>query len=170
MANLVGLVVARNTMAKTNLRKHGLGGSQRRMMVYASSEVHSSVQKAVELLGLGSDSLRLIPVNVECQIDIHGLEEAIAQDQAAGHEPFCIVGCAGTVNTGAFDDLDRLADICQSAGLWFHVDGAFGALAALSPDLESLTSGMERADSLAFDLHKWMYMPFEVGCALVRNE
>ncbi|MGB3716998.1 MAG: aminotransferase class V-fold PLP-dependent enzyme [Candidatus Promineifilaceae bacterium] len=170
MANLVGLVVARNTMAKTNLRKHGLGGTQRRMMVYASSEVHSSVQKAVELLGLGSNSLRIIPVNAEFQIDVRELEEAVAQDKAAGHEPFCIVGCAGTVNTGAFDDLDRLADISQSAGLWFHVDGAFGALAALSPDLDPLTSGMERADSLAFDLHKWMYMPFEVGCALVRNE
>lgn len=170
MANLIGLAVARNRMAKTDLRKHGLGGSHRRMTVYASSEVHSSVQKAVELLGLGSDSLRLIPVKAEFQMDIQVLEKTIARDQTAGHEPFCIVGCAGTVNTGAFDDLDRLADICQGTDLWFHVDGAFGALAALSPDLEPLTAGMERADSLAFDLHKWMYMPFEVGCVLVRNE
>ena len=170
MANLVGLAVARNTMAKFDLRKQGLDGSRQRMMVYASGEVHSSVQKSLELLGLGSDSLRLIPVNNEFQINAQALEKAVAQDRQAGLEPFCIIGCAGTINTGAFDDLERLADICQKEGLWFHVDGAFGALAALSPKLKHLTSGMERADSLAFDLHKWMYMPFEVGCTLVRHE
>jgi len=170
MANLVGLTVARNAMAKFDLRKQGLDGSHPRMMVYASSEVHSSVQKSIELLGLGSDSLRLIPANNKFQIDVQALEEAVAQDRQAGLEPFCIVGCAGTVNTGAFDDLERLAEICQKEGMWFHVDGAFGALAVLSPELKHLTLGMERADSLAFDLHKWMYMPFEVGCVLVRHE
>jgi glutamate/tyrosine decarboxylase-like PLP-dependent enzyme len=84
-------------------------------------------------------------------------------------QPVCIVGCAGTVNTGAFDDLQALADICRDEKIWFHVDGAFGALAALSPELRSLVRGMERADSVAFDMHKWMYLPYEVGCTLVRD-
>jgi aromatic-L-amino-acid decarboxylase len=122
------------------------------------------------MLGLGSDAYRHIPVDAEFQIDLPALEAAIAADRAAGHYPFCVVGSAGTVNTGAFDDLEALADICRREGMWFHVDGAFGALAALSPALSGLVAGMERADSIAFDLHKWMYMPIEVGCALVRRE
>jgi glutamate/tyrosine decarboxylase-like PLP-dependent enzyme len=170
MANLVGLAVARNSKANFNLRQDGIYGASGWLTLYASNEVHSSVQKAAELLGLGSDSLRLIPTNADFQIEIHDLKEAIAQDRSAGHQPFCIVGCAGTVNTGAFDDLESLALISSQEDVWFHVDGAFGALAALSPGLKTLISGMEKADSLAFDLHKWMYMPFEVGCILVRHE
>jgi aromatic-L-amino-acid decarboxylase len=170
MANLVGLAVARNTRAEFDLRHDGLCAAPRRMVLYASTETHSSVQKAVELLGLGSDAYRQIPVNADFQIDVPALEAAIAQDRAAGYYPFCIVGNAGTVNTGAFDDLSRLADIAQREGMWYHVDGAFGALAALSPALRDLVTGMDRADSIAFDLHKWLYMPMEVGCALVRRE
>jgi glutamate/tyrosine decarboxylase-like PLP-dependent enzyme len=132
--------------------------------------MHSSLQKTVELIGLGSRALRKIPVNSEYQIDIPALKDAIRADRAAGLRPFCIVGNAGTVNTGAMDDLEALAEISRGEGLWLHVDGAFGALARLAPDLRSLVSGMEKADSLAFDLHKWMYMPFEVGCVLVRRE
>lgn len=169
MANLIGLTVARNTQAEFDLRKHGLQASGRKMVLYGSREMHSSIQKAVELLGLGSDALRHIPVNPDFQIDIRALETAIANDRTAGYQPFCIVGNAGTVNTGAFDDLNTLADICRRERLWFHVDGAFGALAALSPALRPVVAGMERADSLAFDLHKWMYMPYEVGCILVRR-
>jgi glutamate/tyrosine decarboxylase-like PLP-dependent enzyme len=97
------------------------------------------------------------------------LEAAIAEDRARGLKPICVIGNAGTVNTGAIDDLDALANICEREGLWFHVDGAFGALAATSPQLRPQLAGMERADSLAFDLHKWMYLPYEVGCALVRH-
>jgi len=170
MANLVGLTVARNTMAGFDLRRHGLPASPERMTVYGSSETHSSIQKAIELLGLGSDSLRQVPVNSEFQVELSALEAAISEDREAGYRPICVVGNAGTVNTGAIDDLDSLADICQREGLWFHIDGAFGALAALSPDLHPLLAGMERADSLAFDMHKWMYMPYEIGCALVRRE
>lgn len=139
------------------------------MTLYASQETHSSVQKAVELLGLGSDALRKTPANSDFQIDLPALEQAIAGDRKAGHLPFCIVGNAGTVNTGAFDDLNLLADISQREGLWFHVDGAFGALVALSPTLRAQATGMERADSLAFDLHKWMHVPYEAGCVLVRR-
>ena len=170
MANLVGLTVARNARLDFDVREHGLQGSSRRWTVYGSTQMHSSIQKAVELLGLGHASLREIPVNDDLQIDIEQLERAIADDRAAGHRPFCLVGNAGTVNTGAFDDLNRLADIATREDLWFHVDGAFGAWARLSDQLRGLTQGMERADSLAFDLHKWMYVNYEAGCALVRDE
>ncbi|MCC6615882.1 MAG: aminotransferase class V-fold PLP-dependent enzyme [Anaerolineae bacterium] len=169
MANLVGLTVARNAMAGYNIRAEGVGASAHKMTVYTSREVHSSVQRGVEMLGLGSDALRYIPVNEKLQIVVEALEEALAQDKAAGMKPICIVGNAGTVNTGAFDDLNALADICARENIWFHVDGAFGALAALAPELRPLVDGMTRADSIAFDMHKWMYMPYEIGCTLVRD-
>lgn len=170
MANLVGLTVARNTKAGFDIRATGLENAPKPLRMYGSVEMHSSIQKAVELLGLGSQALRQIPVDDRYKIDVEALETAIAQDRQAGYQPICVIGNAGTVNTGAFDDLQRLADICQREDLWFHVDGAFGALSVLSPQLEPLVKGMARADSLAFDMHKWMYMPFEIGCALVRRE
>jgi glutamate/tyrosine decarboxylase-like PLP-dependent enzyme len=132
--------------------------------------MHSSIQKAVELMGLGSEALRKIPVDSEYRIDLAELKRSIAADRASGCRPFCVVGNAGTVNTGAIDDLEALAGLCAREGLWFHIDGAFGALAWLSPELRPLLKGMERADSLAFDLHKWLYLPFEAGCILVRRE
>lgn len=169
MANLVALTVARNAKGKSDVLKAGLRATPQPMTLYASSETHSSVQKAVELLGLGSDALRRIPVNENYQIDIAELESVMAQDRAGGFQPFCIVGNAGTVNTGAFDDLQNLAEICARENLWFHVDGAFGALVALSPELRLMVAGLERADSLAFDLHKWMSIPYEAGGVLVRD-
>jgi glutamate/tyrosine decarboxylase-like PLP-dependent enzyme len=169
MANLIGLATARNTKAVGDLRQDGLTAASRQMVLYCSREVHSSIQKAVELLGLGARALRPIPCNESYEIDLSALEASISQDRRAGHLPFCVVGCAGTVNTGAFDDLDGLAEVCRKEDLWFHVDGAFGAWAKLVPALQEMTSGMERADSLAFDLHKWMYVPYEAGCVLVRN-
>jgi len=169
VANLVGLTVARNTLAGFDIRQHGLPAAPKRLVLYGSVEIHSSINKAVEMLGLGEDALRLIPVNDQFQIDLAALEKAIAADQAAGLLPFCIIGAAGTVNTGAIDPLNALADIAQREKLWLHIDGAFGSLAAISPELRPLVAGLERADSIAFDLHKWMYMPFEVGCVLVRE-
>lgn len=169
MANLVALTVARNHQAGFDVRKHGLQASPRRLMVYGSAEIHSSIQRAVEVLGLGSESLRLIPVNADFQMDMAALEAAVTADRAAGHQPLCLIGSAGTVNTGAFDDLNAQADFCDREQMWFHVDGAFGALAALSPQLRPLTAGMERADSLTFDMHKWLYVPYEAACVLVRN-
>jgi aromatic-L-amino-acid decarboxylase len=169
-ANLIGLAVARNTKAGYDLRRQGLQAVPQEMVLYASEEIHSSVQKAVELLGLGSEALRSVPVNDHFQIDLEALKAAIARDRRDGHLPFCIVGAAGTTNTGATDDLDALADICQEEDLWLHVDGAFGAWAAVTPSARELVAGLERADSLAFDLHKWMYMPYEIGCVLVRSE
>jgi aromatic-L-amino-acid/L-tryptophan decarboxylase len=169
MANLVGLTVARNARAGFDVMRHGVQAAEQKLTLYGSREMHYSVQKGVELLGLGSDSLRKIDVNEDFQIDPAALEAAIASDRACGLKPFCVVGNAGTVNTGATDDLEELANICQREGLWFHVDGAFGAFARLSPTLKPQVAGMERADSLAFDLHKWMYMPYEAGCTLIRH-
>jgi glutamate/tyrosine decarboxylase-like PLP-dependent enzyme len=169
-ANLIGLAVARNVGAGFDLRQGGVGAAPEKMMIYASQEAHSSVQKAVELLGLGSDSLCLIPVNDAFQIDVQALKAALERDRTLGYRPICVIGAAGTVNTGAVDDLNALADICHNNDLWFHIDGAFGAWAALAPGARDLVRGMERADSLAFDLHKWMYMPYEIACVLVRRE
>ena len=168
MANLVGIAVARNAKAEADIAQAGIAAAPRPMVLYASTETHNSVAKAVSLLGLGRDALREIPVDASYRMDVAALRRAIAEDRKAGRHPFCVVGNAGTVNTGAFDALPELADLCKAENLWFHVDGAFGALAAIAPGRKSLARGMERADSIAFDLHKWMYMPYEVGCALVR--
>jgi glutamate/tyrosine decarboxylase-like PLP-dependent enzyme len=169
VANLIGLAVARNAKAGFDLRQEGLQSGHEKFVLYASREIHSSIQKSVELLGLGSEALRYISVDERFRINLQELKAAIAKDREAGYRPFCVVGAAGTVNTGATDDLEGLAEICGAEDLWFHVDGAFGAWAAIAPGMQSLVAGMERADSLAFDLHKWMYMPFEIGCVLVRH-
>jgi glutamate/tyrosine decarboxylase-like PLP-dependent enzyme len=170
VANLVGLAVARNAHAGFDLRAEGLQRPNTpRLLVYGSSETHSWSKKACELLGLGDSALRRIRVDDQYRVDVPALRAAIAEDRAAGHRPICVIGNAGTVNTGATDDLQALASICREERLWFHVDGAFGAFAALAPSLRATVAGMERADSIAVDLHKWGYLPFEVGLALVRD-
>ena len=170
MANFTGLAVARNSKAQVDIKKHGIQSVPTKMVLYASTETHKCLSRAVELLGLGNDSLRLISVNERFQIDIKKLELSINKDREAGYHPFCVIGNAGSVNTGAFDDFNALADICQKEDMWLHIDGAFGAWAKLSSTHSHLTRDMERADSLAFDLHKWMYMPYEIGCTLVRDK
>jgi glutamate/tyrosine decarboxylase-like PLP-dependent enzyme len=169
MANFVGLAVARNAESGFDIRQMGVRSSPRVLTVYASTEVHSSNQKAVELLGLGSSNLRKIPVNDAFTINLPALEAALRADRAAGLQPICIIGSAGTINTGAVDDLDALADICRRERLWFHVDGAIGAVAVLAEQVRPKLRGIERADSVALDLHKWMHIQFEAGCILVRN-
>ncbi len=168
-ASLVGLTVARNAMAKFDLRKEGVNAAESKMVLYASQEIHSSIQKAVEILGLGTDSLRKVPVDENFKINLNVIQERIYEDRQQGFQPFCVVGAAGTTNTGAVDDLHGLADLCQREKLWLHIDAAFGAWAALAPGAKDLVRGMERADSLALDLHKWMYMQYEIGCILVRH-
>lgn len=166
MANLLGLAVARQARAGFDARSAGLAGRPQ-MIVYASAEAHMWARKAMDLLGLGSANLRQIAVDGDYRMDLRALRSQIAADRAAWLRPIAVIGSAGTVNTGAVDDLTQMAAICQQEKLWFHVDGAFGALLKLSDRYAGLVSGLERADSLAFDLHKWMYQPFEIGCLLV---
>ena len=168
VANLVAIAAARDA-ADPAIVEEGVSPARGPLVLYASSETHNSVDKAVRLLGLGRRGLRSIPVDGDFRIDLPRLERAIGEDRAAGRRPFCVVGNAGTVNTGAIDDLAALAALCRRERLWLHVDGAFGALAAISDRLRPLVRGMEAADSIAFDLHKWLYMPYDVGCVLVRD-
>jgi glutamate/tyrosine decarboxylase-like PLP-dependent enzyme len=180
-SNLIALAVARNAKAGFDVRGEGLAGAPvdqrgeglagaaQRLTVYCSTEAHSSLTKAVELLGMGTRSLRRVPTDDLMRIDLGALADLVARDRAAGLRPVCVVGVAGTTNTGSIDDLPGLADFCAAEDLWFHVDGAFGAWAAIAPESRHIVAGMERADSLAFDLHKWMNLTYPVGCVLVRD-
>lgn len=168
MANFVALAAAREAAAG-DAADHGLHTLEQPLVFYCSSETHMSVHKGLRLLGLGRAGLRIIPANRIYRMDLEALEARIRQDRAAGLRPAAVVGNAGTVNTGAFDDLEGLAAICRREGMWFHVDGAFGALAALSPRFQPMLRGMAEADSVAFDLHKWLHTPYEAGCVVVRN-
>lgn len=170
MANLIGITVARNTRCGYDVRRQGVQAAPGPLTVYASTEVHSCNQKAVETLGLGSHGLRGVPVQSDYSIDLEALQRQIDADRQAGMVPFCVIGSAGTINTGAIDDLNALAGLCQREKLWFHVDGAIGAVAVLADHVRGQLAGMERADSVALDLHKWMHIPFEAGCVLVRHE
>lgn len=168
MANLTALLVARNTKLE-NVRKQGLQPLSGPPVMYCSTESHSCIDKAAEVMGLGKAGLRKIPVGGDYRMDVVQLRSQIQQDIAAGYLPFAIVGNAGTVNTGAIDPLSELSSIAKEFGLWFHVDGAFGALARLVPDYKPVLEAISRSDSVAFDLHKWMYIPYEVGCVLIRD-
>jgi aromatic-L-amino-acid/L-tryptophan decarboxylase len=177
MANVHALACARVSVCRRLGREARRDGVQSwpgatassPLVFYGSSETHGWAFKAAEWLGLGSRAFRSVPVDSEYRVRLDRLREMIDEDRAAGLTPFCVIGTAGTVNTGATDDLAAIADLCQRDQLWFHVDGAFGALAALSPLVCDQVAGMERADSLAFDLHKWGSMPFECACVLVRD-
>jgi len=167
MATVIALTVARNRALGPHARKLGNAGAP--LVAYASREAHSSVARACELLGLGSESLRSIAVNTDFRLDPAALLAAIRADTATGCRPFAVIATAGTVNTGAIDPLAEIAEICAATSVWLHVDGAFGALAMLSEGLAPRLAGIERADSLAFDFHKWMHVPYDAGCVLVRD-
>lgn len=170
VGNIVGVTVARHAGAGFDVSEHGLQNRSGPLLtVYCSTETHSWLNRCVDLLGLGRKAVRRVRVDDAYRMDVRVLQEAVAADRRNGHRPFCIIGNAGTVNTGAIDALEEIADFSKEQGIWFHVDGAFGALARLSPSLRPLVRGIERADSVAFDLHKWMYLPFEVACILVRD-
>ncbi|MBZ9675177.1 pyridoxal phosphate-dependent decarboxylase family protein [Mesorhizobium sp. ES1-1] len=169
MANIIGLTVARNTKAGIDVREHGVAGIEKPLRFYGSDQIHSCHRKGMEALGLGNRALRRIPTDAGLRIDMAALRAAIAEDRAAGFRPACVIGNAGTVNTGAIDDLRGLAKLAHEEGLWFHVDGCIGALIALAPRNKHRVAGIELADSIALDPHKWLHAPFEVGCALVRD-
>ncbi|QNI36313.1 pyridoxal phosphate-dependent decarboxylase family protein [Edaphobacter albus] len=168
MANLIGLAVGRRARAGFDVRAEGMRGGPE-MRVYCSTEVHSWLKKTVELMGMGRNSLHVVGVDAGYRMKVDELQKAIAVDRATGLRPICVVATAGTVNTGATDDLPAIADLCAKEEMWFHVDGAFGALASWSNRLRDGVKGLDRADSLAFDLHKWGYMPYDIGCVLVRD-
>ncbi|NOR63197.1 MAG: cytochrome D ubiquinol oxidase subunit I [Rhodobacteraceae bacterium] len=166
MATIVALKAARD--ARLDARASGVGAHK--LVGYASNQAHNCVARAFDMLGLGSDALRAVPVNAAFEMDIVALRKMMAADRAAGLEPFMLVGTAGSVNVGAFDDLAALADIAKAEGLWLHIDGAFGAAGVLSDVLRPRLKGIERADSVAFDFHKWLHVNYDAGFVLVRDE
>jgi aromatic-L-amino-acid/L-tryptophan decarboxylase len=169
IANITGLIVARNHMAKVDMRKVGIKSQEKQMTIYCSTETHSCVIKGGEAIGIGNDNIKKIKINQDYTINLQLLEEAIIADIEKGCHPFCIIANAGTVNTGAVDDLTSIRQLCDKYNMWMHVDGAFGALAKVVPEFAELLKPIEEADSVAFDLHKWMYMPYEVGCILIHE-
>lgn len=168
MANFIAVLMARQAALGAGTRRAGIGAA--RLTAYASTGVHRCVPDALDMAGIGSDALRLIPVDADFAMDTDALAAAIAADRAAGATPFLVVGTAGSVDIGAFDNLAAIADIAEREMLWFHVDGAFGALAALSPVLRPKVAGMGRARSIAFDFHKWAQVPYDAGCILARDQ
>ncbi len=170
MGTMIALTVARNTHAGGDVQKLGLQGLPARLVGYTSSEAHCSVAKTFDLLGLGQDALRRFPVDEHYRMDIEALKRSIAADRAGGLRPIAVVASAGTVNTGAIDDLCSIADICRDQNIWMHVDGAFGGLAVLAPEYKESLAAIARADSIAFDFHKWMHVPYDAGCVLIKNE
>ncbi len=169
MANFTALAVARNVHAGVDVRELGVAAIPRPLRFYASNQVHSCHRKALEALGHGNSALRQVSADSELRMDIEELTDAIREDRAAGFQPACIIASAGTVNTGAIDDLEALADLAAAEGLWLHVDGCIGALLAIAPRNRWRVAGIERAHSIALDPHKWLHAPFDVGCVLVRD-
>jgi aromatic-L-amino-acid decarboxylase len=169
MANITALVVARNQFCNAGIKQKGLHAVPGQLIAYGSSETHNCVLKGVEVIGIGSDYFRKVPVDDQYRIRTDLLEQMIDEDRKAGLFPFCIIGNAGTVNTGAIDDLEILSGIAKREKCWFHIDGAFGAIPRLLPEFGETLKGLEMADSLSFDFHKWLYMNYEVGCVLIRD-
>jgi glutamate/tyrosine decarboxylase-like PLP-dependent enzyme len=166
-ANMIAVLVARTAALGAKVRRSGLGECG--LVAYASAGAHGCIARAMDLAGIGADALRLVPVDRAHRIDMKALAALIARDRAEGAMPFLVVGNAGTVDVGAVDDLAALAELCRAENIWFHVDAAFGAMAALSPSLRPLLRGIGEAHSVAFDFHKWAQVPYEAGCILVRD-
>ncbi|MGD0430157.1 MAG: pyridoxal-dependent decarboxylase [Acetobacteraceae bacterium] len=168
-ANFMGVLVARTRALGSSVRDRGLAEMGRHLTAYASEAAHGCIARAMEMAGLGRNQLRLVPADSEHRIQITALRRAIAIDRENGLQPFLLIGTAGTVDVGAIDDLTTLATIAETEQLHFHVDGAFGALAMLAPEFAPRLAGIERADSLAFDWHKWGQVPYDSGFLLVRD-
>jgi len=170
MANFIGVLAARQRALGAGVRAHGITDcSAEKLTAYVSLGAHNCVPRAMEMAGLGRDALRLIPVGADHRIDLSALRASLAADRASGLKPFLIVGNAGTVDTGAVDDLGALADLAAAEECWLHIDGAYGALGVLTPAVAPRLAGIERADSIAFDFHKWGQVPYDAGYILVRD-
>ena len=170
MANLTALLMAHRAKSEPDVASTGLWNSAAPMTIYASDQIHMSIPKAADILGLGRAQVRLVPCDDRFRMNLTVLRQMIAGDLENGLKPFCVVGSAGTVNTGAVDPLDEIADVAAEFNLWFHIDGAYGALAALDETKRPLFRGLERADSISLDPHKWLYVPIDSGCLLFRDE
>jgi glutamate/tyrosine decarboxylase-like PLP-dependent enzyme len=169
MANFVCFLAARAARAGWDVRRDGLSASSRQLMVYVSAETHTWIQKATDLAGLGTESIRWIPTDGDLRMDVASLERRIADDVADGCAPFIVIGTAGSVSTGAVDPLREIGRVCRDRGIWFHVDGAYGGVAAAAQGIPEDLRALNLADSVAVDPHKWLYAPLEAGCALVRD-
>jgi aromatic-L-amino-acid decarboxylase len=170
MANIVCFLAARQAKTGWNARLAGLHGSEaQQLRIYGSKETHTWIQKAADMSGIGTDNVRWIPTDKDLRMDTQILQNQIRADKEAGERPFIVIGTAGSVSTGAIDNLPEIAKICREEDLWFHVDGAYGGFAAVLPDAPSEFHALSEADSVAVDPHKWLYAPLEAGCALVRD-
>ncbi|MEP6569165.1 MAG: pyridoxal-dependent decarboxylase [Acidobacteriota bacterium] len=169
MANLTGLLMAQRAKAAPDLASTGLWQTVP-MTIYASDQIHMSIPKAADILGLGRAQVRLVPADDHFRMNTDVLRRTIAADLKNGLKPFCVVGSAGTVNTGTVDPLEEIADVANEFDLWFHIDGAYGALATLDETRRPLFRGLARADSISLDPHKWLYIPIDSGCLLFRDE
>jgi glutamate/tyrosine decarboxylase-like PLP-dependent enzyme len=169
VANLIAFFAARTTGAGEEIRSRGWASSSKPARVYASQETHTWIQKATDLSGLGTDSIRWIETDDRLRMRVDALRRAIEEDLRRGDHPILVVGTAGSVSTGTVDPLPEIAAVCREYGLWFHVDSAYGGFAAALPDADPALRGIAEADSVAVDPHKWLYAPLEAGCALVRD-
>lgn len=169
MANFTAFLAARNAKAVVNIKEQGLAKARGQMLIYCSKTTHTWIEKAATLFGNGSISIRWIDTDSSRRMNNEQLEEMVQEDIAAGHQPFLVVGTAGDVSTGVVDDLAGIAIICKAYDLWFHIDGAYGIPAVVVPEVRSLFKGLEEADSIALDPHKWLYSPLEAGCTLVKD-
>lgn len=170
IANLTALLVAHRTKSETDVAGKGVANNRAPMTIYASDQIHMSIPKAADILGLGRNHVRIVKSDENFRLDVRLLRERIAADRQNGFKPFCVVASSGTVNTGAVDPLNEVADIAKEFDLWFHVDGAYGALGAMDKSKRALFDGLARADSVSLDPHKWLYVPLDSGCLLFRDE
>ena len=173
MANLTAILAGLRETAEYDTKTAGLQSGERegQFTIYmADHEGHSSIFRVAEILGLGSDAVRLVPSNEDFTMDVDALEKCLDEDRAAGDIPFCVVAQVGSINVGAIDPLEDIARVCEERDIWFHADGACGAFGAILPEKQDQYRGLERADSITLDPHKWLYVPYECGCVLVRDQ
>lgn len=169
MANFTAFLAGRTAKAPKHIKEEGISNATEKLVVYCSKTTHTWIEKAVVLFGLGTGSIRWIATDAANKMNIEALEQAIKNDLEKGYKPIMVIGAAGDVSTGAVDNLRAIASVCKTYDLWFHIDGAYGIPAAVIPALKALFDGIEEADSIALDPHKWLYSPLEAGCTLLKD-